>query len=239
MKRSRSSDADLPGAPGLVSVGRDPRRLSRSLSFHQRHDRAERASEPDADAREYTRDDASAVRNAFRVDADADRRFHRNAAHPNADVRNRLDARDVHAHGGFPDADAGGGHADRHAHPAEPDGDALRGHAHADTIRRRSDAHGGSPDADAGGGHADRHARFGEPDADALRGYAHPDPVRRRSDAHAIADLNAPEAQRAAAISATIARAAAAGSDAPVIGRPTTRMSAPAWIASAGVATRL
>jgi len=52
-------------------------------------------------------------------------------------------------------------------------------------------------------------------------------------------DLNAPEAQRAAAISATIARAAAAGSDAPVIGRPTTRRSAPARIASEGVATRL
>jgi hypothetical protein len=222
-----------------VSFGRDPRRLSRSLSCHQRHDRAERAGEPDPDAREYTRDDASAAWNSFRLDADADRRFHRNAAHCDADLRARLDARDVHAHGSAPDADAGSGNADGHARSAEPDGDTLRGYAHSDSVRRRTDAHGGAPDADAGSGHADRHARFGEPDPDALRGYAHTDPVRRRSDAHALADLNAPEAQRAAAISATIARAAAAGSDAAVIGRPTTRRSAPARIASAGVATRL
>lgn len=45
--------------------------------------------------------------------------------------------------------------------------------------------------------------------------------------------------RRAEAISATIARAAAAGSGAPVIGRPTTRRSAPLRIASAGSATRL
>jgi pectinesterase len=44
--------------------------------------------------------------------------------------------------------------------------------------------------------------------------------------------------RRAEAISATIARAAAAGSCAPVIGRPTTRRSAPSRIASAGFATR-
>ena len=65
-------------------------------------------------------------------------------------------------------------------------------------------------------------------------------PTPRRPDSH-----DAPEAQgapgraHAAAISATIARAAAAGSGAPVIGRPTTRRSAPARIASPGVATRL
>jgi pectinesterase len=44
--------------------------------------------------------------------------------------------------------------------------------------------------------------------------------------------------RRAEAISATSARAAAAGSGAPVIGRPTTRRSAPARIASAGSAMR-
>ncbi|MFI5120793.1 MAG: hypothetical protein ACHQM4_10280 [Thermoanaerobaculia bacterium] len=152
------------------------------MSFQGRHGGAEWAGEPDPDFHDHSGDLPLAAGHSLRLDADADRRFHRNAAHRDADVRTRLDACDVHADGGSPDADAGNRHPDRDARSAEPDGDAVRGHADPDTVRRNSDAHAGSPDADAGSGHADRDS--GNPDTDALCGHAHTDAVRRRSDAH-------------------------------------------------------
>jgi hypothetical protein len=140
------------------------RRLPGRLSLHVRPYRGERTGEPNADAREYTRDDASAYRNSCRVDADPDRGGDRDAPHRDPDVRSRFHACHVHADAGSRDALAGSRDADGDARPADPDADTLRGHANAHAVRRNSD---GDTHADADI-HADRDAY---PDAfpDALR----------------------------------------------------------------------